>query len=122
MRHPHHDSAAVQNSGSSISIWVSLVLVTKFRAPLFDKAIAPGLFDYVLAVGRKHGFAVDRMSLLPDHMCLLGPGMFRLGLTLKDHEAKALWRPLCWVLYCEAEVEGPRAKALWCLLGPGVFL
>lgn len=48
-----------------------LVLATKFRASLFDEAIAPGLFEYVLAVGRKHGFAVDRMSLLPDHMHLL---------------------------------------------------
>lgn len=48
-----------------------LVLVTKFRAPLFDEAVAPGLFNCVLAVGRKHGFAVNRMSLLPDHMHLL---------------------------------------------------
>jgi len=47
------------------------MLVTKFRVPLFDEAIAPGLFEYVLSVGRKHGFAVDRMSLLPDHMHLL---------------------------------------------------
>lgn len=48
-----------------------LVLVTKFREPIFDEAIAPGLFNCVLAIGRKHGFAVKRMSLLPDHMHLL---------------------------------------------------
>ena len=48
-----------------------LVLVTKFRAPLFDEVIAPKLFDYILAVGRKRGFGVERMSLLPDHMHLL---------------------------------------------------
>lgn len=48
-----------------------LVLVTQFRTPLFDEVIAPRLFEYVLTVGRKHGFAVDRMSLLPDHLHLL---------------------------------------------------
>ena len=48
-----------------------LVLATQFRTPLFDEMIAPRLFDYLLVVGRKHGFAVDRISLLPDHMHLL---------------------------------------------------
>ena len=30
--------------------------------------IGPRLFDYIIAVGKKHEFAVDRISLLPDHM------------------------------------------------------
>jgi len=44
-----------------------LVLVTKFRAPLFDEAMAAGLFDYVMAVGRKHGFVVERMVASGSH-------------------------------------------------------
>ena len=48
-----------------------LVLSTQFRTPIFDEMIAPRLFRYVLAIGRKHGFAVESMSLVPDHMHLL---------------------------------------------------
>jgi putative transposase len=48
-----------------------LVLVTDFRIPIFDEVIAPKLFDYVIAIGDKRGFAVDRMTVLPDHIHLL---------------------------------------------------
>ena len=48
-----------------------VVLSTQNRIPLFDEAIAPELFDYVVRVGAKHKFAVDRIGLLPDHMHLL---------------------------------------------------
>ena len=48
-----------------------LVLVTDFRAPIFDEVIAPKLFDYIIAIGEKRGFAVDRMTVLPDHIHLL---------------------------------------------------
>jgi len=47
------------------------VLVIPFRKPLFDDAIAPKLFAFVLAVGEKRGFAVDRMTVLPDHLHLV---------------------------------------------------
>jgi len=48
-----------------------LVFVTKSRTAVFDETIAPRLFQYVMAVGRKHGFVVDRISLLPDHIHLI---------------------------------------------------
>ena len=48
-----------------------VVLVTKFRTTVFDEHIAPNLFDYIIAVGNKHGFAVEKMSLLPDHLHLI---------------------------------------------------
>src|SRR5262245_33277844 len=48
-----------------------LVLVTKVRTAVFDEQIAPRLFDYIVAVGLKRGFAVDSMSLLPDHLHLV---------------------------------------------------
>jgi len=48
-----------------------LVLATQDRIPLFDEAIARPLFNYVLTVGEKHSFAVERIGLLPDHMHLL---------------------------------------------------
>jgi putative transposase len=33
--------------------------------------LAPQLFNYILAIGRKHNFAVDRVGLMPDHMHLI---------------------------------------------------
>jgi putative transposase len=38
---------------------------------LFDETIAPQLFNYIISIGRKHKFAVDRIGLLPDHVHLL---------------------------------------------------
>jgi len=52
-----------------------LVFATQDRIPIFDEAIAPGLFDYMLSVGKKHSFAVDRIGLLPDHMHMIIEGM-----------------------------------------------
>ena len=48
-----------------------MVFVTEHRKALFDEAIAPGLFRYVMAVGEKYGFVIDRIGLLPDHMHLI---------------------------------------------------
>ena len=48
-----------------------IVLVTDKRIPIFDEAIAPGVFEYLMKIGAKYQFVVDRMSLLPDHLHLL---------------------------------------------------
>ena len=48
-----------------------LVLATQNRIPLFDESIAPRLFDYVMTIGRKHNFDVDRVGLLPDHVHMI---------------------------------------------------
>ena len=91
-RNPTFKSPAFSLAHCLCMLDYHLLLVTKFRAPLFDEAMAPRLFDYVMAVGRKHGFAVDRMSLLPDHMHLLLqgiPGESGAGM-LKSPSASAL--------------------------------
>jgi len=51
-----------------------LVFATQERIPIFDEVIGPKLFEYVIAVGKKHQFAVDRISLLPDHMHMIIEG------------------------------------------------
>ena len=48
-----------------------LVLATQNRISLFDEMIAPRLFKYAICVGEKHGFAIERMGLMPDHFHLL---------------------------------------------------
>jgi putative transposase len=48
-----------------------VVLVTKSRVSIFDETIAPRLFEYVMRVGRKREFVVDRVGLLPDHFHLV---------------------------------------------------
>jgi len=48
-----------------------LVLSTYNRVAIFDEAIAPSLFNYIVVIGRKHKFAVERIGLLPDHLHLL---------------------------------------------------
>lgn len=48
-----------------------LVLVTHKRTPIFDEALAPKFFEYVMKIGAKHQFVVDRLTLLPDHLHLL---------------------------------------------------
>ena len=48
-----------------------LVLATQNRIPLFGEAVAPHLFEYVMSIGRKHNFAIDRIGLLPDHMHMI---------------------------------------------------
>jgi putative transposase len=48
-----------------------IVLATQQRLALFDETIAPPLFRYVMAIASKHGFAVERMGVLPDHVHLI---------------------------------------------------
>jgi putative transposase len=48
-----------------------IVMATQNRIPIFDEEIAHGLFKYLLLIAQKHEFAVERMSLLPDHFHLV---------------------------------------------------
>ena len=66
-RNPAFKSPAFSLAHCFCTLDYHLVLVTKFRAPLFDEAMAAGLFDYVMAVGRKHGFVVERMVASGSH-------------------------------------------------------
>jgi REP-associated tyrosine transposase len=71
-----------------------LVFATEHRAPVFDEAIAPRLFEYVTAVGRRRGFVVERVTLLPDHIHLMiealpGVSIYDCALALVNNTA--LW-------------------------------
>ena len=52
-----------------------MVFVTQNRLPLFDEEIAPQLFHYLLEVGKKHQFVIDRVGVLPDHLHLIFEGI-----------------------------------------------
>jgi len=64
-------SPAFDISHSQAILNYHLVLVTHRRMPIFDEAIAPKFFEYVMTIGEKHQFVVDRLTLLPDHLHLL---------------------------------------------------
>jgi REP element-mobilizing transposase RayT len=71
---PSFQSPAFQFAQCVCILSYHLILVTKFRTAMFDEGIAPGLFEYIVAVGRKRGFAIDTMSLMPDHIHLVMEG------------------------------------------------
>ncbi len=71
-RNPNFKSPAFTFDHSVAILDYHLVLATQNRLPVFDdETIAPRLFNYILKIGRKHNFAVDRIGLLPDHMHLI---------------------------------------------------
>ena len=48
-----------------------LVFATRWRRSIFGSKLGSELSDYWLRVAAKRGFAIDRMSILPDHTHLL---------------------------------------------------
>ncbi|MGB7624891.1 MAG: IS200/IS605 family transposase [Terriglobia bacterium] len=48
-----------------------VVLSTQFRRAVFDTSTASALATYWLKVAEKRGFAIDEMTILPDHGHLL---------------------------------------------------
>jgi putative transposase len=67
---PNFKSPSFRLAHSFCLLNYHLVLVTQGRASLFDEVIAPNLFQYSLRIAEKHGFAIERMGLLPDHLHL----------------------------------------------------
>ena len=68
---PNFQSPAFTLDHCACRLAYHLVFVMKWRASVFDDSIAQRLFPYVVAVGAKRGFAVEKMSVLPDHIHLL---------------------------------------------------
>lgn len=68
---PQFESPAFTLAHCLTILQYHLVLVTDSRTAVFDDFIAPKLFDYIIAIGKKRGFVVDRMTVLPDHVHLL---------------------------------------------------
>jgi putative transposase len=93
LRNEQFKSPAFQLAHSFCALNYHLVLATQDRIPLFDEAIATPLFNYVLSVGEKHGFAIERIGLLPDHMHLLLEA--RPDVSIEDC-AKAIMQNTCY--------------------------
>jgi REP element-mobilizing transposase RayT len=74
-RNPAFKSPAFSFDHSVSLLNYHYVFVTQDRRSVFDEAIAPKLFDYVLEIGKKDLFAVDRIGILPDHLHLLIEGV-----------------------------------------------
>jgi putative transposase len=62
---------ALAAAHSSFELSHHLVFATSHRIGLFTSTIGAGLGSYWLKVAAKHGFAIDRISILPDHIHLL---------------------------------------------------
>jgi putative transposase len=58
-------------SHASFDLNHHLVFSTRRRAAVFDAALGKELSDYWLRVAAKYGFAIDRLTILPDHVHLL---------------------------------------------------
>lgn len=67
-KNPSYKSPAFQFDHCFCLLRYHIVLATHRRLPLFDESIAPQLFKYVISIGTKHLFSIDRIGLLPDHM------------------------------------------------------
>jgi putative transposase len=70
-RNPTFKSPSFSFDHSVCILDYHLVIATQNRLALFDETIAPQLFNYIISIGRRHKFAVDRIGLLPDHVHLL---------------------------------------------------
>jgi len=68
---PAYKSPAFSQAHSFCLLNYHIVMVTQGRIPVFDEEIARRLFNYVLLIAQEHQFAVERMSLLPDHFHLV---------------------------------------------------
>lgn len=56
---------------SSFDLAHHLVFATRYRVGIFDSGLGEGLATYWLRVAAKHSFAIDRITVVPDHTHLL---------------------------------------------------
>ena len=68
---PNFKSPVFKLAHCACTLAYHVVLATQRRTPVFDDTIAKRLFPYALTIGAKRGFAIDRMSVLPDHIHFL---------------------------------------------------
>ena len=65
---------------SSFDLNHHLVLGTRYRRGVFGSEIGEALVNYWLAVAEKKGFAVDRATVLPDHVHMLVRTVPKMGI------------------------------------------
>ncbi|MBZ5554836.1 MAG: IS200/IS605 family transposase [Acidobacteriia bacterium] len=70
-RYRNQDRRPLRSAHAFFDLSHHVVLATQFRRAVFDAATARELGSYWLGVAEKRGFAIDQMSILPDHGHLL---------------------------------------------------
>lgn len=98
-----------------------LVVSTRYRASIFDSMLGQKLGEYWLKVAAKYGFAIDRITIVPDHahllvrtapkssvetcvLALLNNGEYFINknypLALVNENIDQLWQPSAYVGSC----------------------
>jgi putative transposase len=70
-RYKAEEATTLAASHAFVDLTHHLVLSTNKRKSVFDSVVGKALADYWLRVATKHGFAIDRLSLVPDHVHLI---------------------------------------------------
>ena len=88
------------------------VFVTQDRIQVLDEAIAPSFFEYVVAIGKRHNFAVDRISLLPDHVHLIIEGI--PSISVEEYAFAILNNTRYWMeKNCRGVLKATKAWDVW---------
>lgn len=93
---PQFRSPAFNLHHSVCCLAYQVVLVTKSRAGLFDECVARSLFPYLEVIAKKRGFAIDRISLMPDHLHLIMEG--RPEISVADYALSIMNNTQCWMM------------------------
>jgi putative transposase len=70
-RYAAREPVSLKAAHTAFDLNYHLVFATRYRRAIFDSRIGGDLGTYWLKVAAKRGFAIDRMSVLPDHVHLL---------------------------------------------------
>ncbi len=70
-RYGAEESVALAAAHASFDLNHHLVFATRYRRGVFDSALGASLIQYWLRVASARGFAVDRVTIVPDHTHLL---------------------------------------------------
>ena len=71
-RYRTKEPVTLMASHASFDLNHHLVLATCQRKGIFNSSLGRALTDYWLRVASKHGFAIDQVSVVPDHIHLIG--------------------------------------------------
>jgi putative transposase len=106
---------------ASFDLTHHLVVATKFRSAVFGAKTGEALVNYWMKVAAKRGFAIDRVTVLPDHvhllvritpkisveqvtLCLINNAQYFMGKNfpgaLVDAKIDQLWQPSAYAGSC----------------------
>src|SRR5262245_11760341 len=70
-RYSNEESVALTAAHASFELNHHLVFATRYRRGIFDSALGEALIQYWQRVASARGFAIDRVTIMPDHTHLL---------------------------------------------------